>query len=116
MALKFCNFQTTYNAENFCKSYRNFFFKCLHILLAQFKVFENDIIFRDGLPSDEKIEEMLDEGNSNMFAASILDQTKIAQNNLLELQTRHGEFMKVHFSIFLKEVENLKIFLFLSIA
>ena len=83
---------------------------------AYFACFENDLIFRDGLPSDEKIEEMLDEGNSNMFAASILDQTKIAQNNLLELQTRHGEFMKVHLSIFLKEVENLKIFLFLPIA
>ena len=95
---------------------QEFFSKCLHILLARFKGFENDIIFRDGLPSDEKIEEMLDEGNSNMFAASILDQTKIAQNNLLELQTRHGEFMKVHFSLFLIEVENLKIFLFLSIA
>ena len=68
----------------------------MHILFTQFKSFEKIIILRDGLPSDEKIEEMLDEGNSNMFAASILDQTKIAQNNLLELQTRHGEFMKVH--------------------
>ena len=44
--------------------------------------------------SNEEIENMIDEGK-NVFATSILDQERMARQQLLDLQERHGEFMKV---------------------
>jgi len=44
--------------------------------------------------SNEEIETMIDEGK-NVFATSILDQERMARQQLLDLQERHGEFMKV---------------------
>lgn len=51
--------------------------------------------------SAEQIEEMLDEGKTNMFATSILDQERVAKQQLLDLQMRHGEFLKVNYFIFM---------------
>ena len=45
--------------------------------------------------SNEEMEQMIDEGK-NVFATSILDQERMARQNLLDLQERHGEFMKVN--------------------
>ena len=43
--------------------------------------------------SDDELENMIDEGK-NVFAASVLE-TEAAKQQLLDLQLRHGEFMKV---------------------
>ena len=48
--------------------------------------------------SNEEIEQMIDEGK-NVFATSILDQERMARQQLLDLQERHGEFMKVNKSV-----------------
>jgi len=45
--------------------------------------------------SNEEMEQMIDEGK-NVFATSILDQERMARQQLLDLQERHGEFMKVN--------------------
>ena len=51
--------------------------------------------------SNEEIEQMIDEGK-NVFATSILDQERMARQQLLDLQERHGEFMKVNKSAALR--------------
>ena len=38
--------------------------------------------------SDEQIEQMIDEGRTEVFAKSILDQTQMARQQLTELQAR----------------------------
>ena len=55
--------------------------------------------------TDEDIENMLDEGQTNVFATSILDQERVARQQLQELQDRHDEFMKLEKSI--KEVHDM---------
>jgi len=49
--------------------------------------------------SDEQIETMIDEGRTEVFAKSILDQTQMARQQLTELQSRHDEFIKLEKSI-----------------
>ena len=58
------------------------------MLVRQCKVMGNASL------SNEEIENMIDEGK-NVFATSILDQERMARQQLLDLQERHGEFMKV---------------------
>ncbi|CAB4056523.1 STX4 [Lepeophtheirus salmonis] len=48
---------------------------------------------------DEAIETMLDEGKTGVFATAILDQEKLARRQLIELQDRHDEFIKLEASI-----------------
>lgn len=55
--------------------------------------------------SDDQIEEMLDEGQTQVFAASILDQTRLARQQLTELQDRHDQFIKLEASI--REVRDM---------
>ena len=50
--------------------------------------------------TNEQIEEMIDEGKDGVFGMNILDQERMERQKLLDLQTRHGEFMKVNFNIF----------------
>merc|ERR1712062_414522 len=52
--------------------------------------------------SNEEMEQIIDEGK-NVFATSILDQERMASQNLLDLQERHGEFMKLE-----KQIEELR--------
>jgi len=49
--------------------------------------------------SDDQIEQMIDEGKTEVFAKSILDQTQVARQQLTELQDRHDEFIKLEKSI-----------------
>ena len=48
---------------------------------------------------------MLDEGNTAIFAKSILDEERLARQQLSELQDRHDEFIKLEASI--KEVHDM---------
>ena len=48
---------------------------------------------------DEDIEKMLDEGNTAVFAKSILDEERLARQQLTELQDRHDEFIRLEKSI-----------------
>ena len=48
---------------------------------------------------------MLDEGNTAIFAKSILDEERLARQQLTELQDRHDEFIKLEASI--KEVHDM---------
>ncbi|XP_040576807.1 syntaxin-1A isoform X2 [Lepeophtheirus salmonis] len=54
---------------------------------------------------DEAIETMLDEGKTGVFATAILDQEKLARRQLIELQDRHDEFIKLEASI--REVRDM---------
>jgi len=49
--------------------------------------------------TDEEIETMLEEGKTQMFNASILDDTTKAREQLNELKDRHDEFIKLERSI-----------------
>jgi len=49
--------------------------------------------------SEDEIETMLDEGKTQMFNASILDDTTKAREQLNELKDRHNEFIKIENSI-----------------
>lgn len=49
--------------------------------------------------SEEEIETMLDEGKTQMFNASILEDTTKAREQLNELKDRHDEFIKLERSI-----------------
>lgn len=55
--------------------------------------------------TDEQIEEMLDEGNTAVFAKGILDQERMARDDLNRLQDRHDEFIKLERSI--REVHDM---------
>jgi len=55
--------------------------------------------------TDEEIETMLEEGKTQMFNASILDDTTKAREQLNELKDRHDEFLKLEKSI--REVYDL---------
>ena len=48
---------------------------------------------------------MLDEGNTSVFATSMLNETEMARQQLTELQDRHDEFIKLEASI--KEVHDM---------
>ena len=50
--------------------------------------------------TNEQIEEMIDEGKDGVFGMNILDQERMERQKLLELQTRHREFMKVNLNFF----------------
>ena len=45
--------------------------------------------------SDEQIEQMIDEGRTEVFAKSILDQTQMARQQLTELQGRRLSYINV---------------------
>ena len=45
--------------------------------------------------SDEQIETMIDEGRTEVFAKSILDQTQMARQQLTELQERRLSYINV---------------------
>ena len=48
--------------------------------------------------SEEKIEEMIDEGHTDgLFGGNIHATVQAEKDKLLALQSRHGEFMKVNF-------------------
>jgi len=49
--------------------------------------------------SEDEIETMLDEGKTQMFNASILEDTTKAREQLNELKDRHNEFLKIENSI-----------------
>merc|ERR1712012_127490 len=55
--------------------------------------------------SEDEIETMLDEGKTQMFNASILEDTTKAREQLNELKDRHDEFLKLERSI--REVHDL---------
>jgi t-SNARE complex subunit (syntaxin) len=55
--------------------------------------------------SEDEIETMLDEGSTQMFNASILEDTTKAREQLNELKDRHDEFVKLERSI--REVHDL---------
>lgn len=82
---RFYNIWNVYNESQL--AYRE---KSKKILVKQCKITGNTDL------SNEQIEEMLDEGKTgNMFATSILDQERLARQQLMDLQERHGEFLKV---------------------
>lgn len=86
---RFYNIWNAYNESQL--SYRE---KSKKILVKQCKITGNTDL------SNEQIEEMLDEGKTgNMFATSILDQERLARQQLMDLQERHGEFLKVRFCL-----------------
>ncbi|TRY62614.1 hypothetical protein TCAL_00418 [Tigriopus californicus] len=60
--------------------------------------------------TEDQIETMLDEGNTAVFAKSILDQENLARQQLSDLHDRHDELIKLERSI--KEVHDM----FLEIA
>lgn len=55
--------------------------------------------------TNEQIENMLDEGNVNVFAGAILNDERLAKKQLTELTERHDEFLKLEASI--KEVHDM---------
>ena len=60
--------------------------------------------------SEDQIEQMLDDGNTQVFAGAILNEEILARKQLSELQDRHDEFIKLEKSI--KEVHDM----FLEVA
>ena len=81
---RFFNIWNDYNQSQL--SYRE---QTKKLLIKQCKITGNTDL------SNEEIENMLDEGNTNVFATSILDQERVAKQQLMDLQERHGEFLKV---------------------
>jgi syntaxin 1A len=55
--------------------------------------------------SDDDIENMLDEGRTDVFAQSILIDTQMAKQQLTELKGRHDEFIKLEASV--REVRDM---------
>lgn len=55
--------------------------------------------------TDEQVEQMLDEGNTAVFARAILDEERLARQQLTEIQDRHDEFLKLEKSI--KEMHDM---------
>ena len=88
-SLRFFNVWNKYNEAQI--KYRE---KSKKTLVTQFKIMgQTDL-------TNEQIEEMIDEGKDGVFGTNILDQERMERQKLLDLQTRHGEFMKVNFNIF----------------
>jgi t-SNARE complex subunit (syntaxin) len=61
------------------------------LLVKQCKILGNTSMTND------QIETMIDEGNTSVFATSILDEERLARHQLTELTDRHDEFIKVCF-------------------
>ena len=70
--------------------------KSKKVLVQQCKITGNTSL------SNEQIEEMIDEGKTNIFS-NILDQERLARQQLMDLQERHGEFMKLE-----KQIEEVR--------
>lgn len=61
-------------------------------LIRRCKITNNEL-------SEEQIAKMLDEGNTNVFNTSILDETRLARQELTELQDRHDILLNVESGI-----------------
>eukprot|EP00096_Caligus_rogercresseyi_P002295 TRINITY_DN14386_c0_g1_i1.p2 TRINITY_DN14386_c0_g1~~TRINITY_DN14386_c0_g1_i1.p2 ORF type:complete len:353 (-),score=111.59 TRINITY_DN14386_c0_g1_i1:1955-3013(-) len=92
-AKRFYDLWTTYNAQQV--EFRD---KNKTLLVRRCKIVNSGY-------DDEAIETMLDEGKTGVFATAILDQEKLARRQLIELQDRHDEFMKLEASI--REVRDM---------
>ena len=90
---RFCDIWATYNQDQV--DYRD---KTKRLFIKRCKITNADF-------SDEQIEKMLDDGNTQIFATSILDQSTLARQQLTELQDRHDQFIKLEASI--REVRDI---------
>ena len=84
---RFYDIWTEYN--NGQVEYRD---KSKKLLVKRCKITNNSL-------TDDQIENMLDEGNTAVFARSILDEERLARQQLSELQDRHDELLKLEKSI-----------------
>ena len=84
--------------NEFNNSQREFRDKSKKLLVKRCRITNNNL-------SDEQIETMLDEGNTAVFAKSVLDEERLARQQLTELQDRHDGLIKLEKSI--KEVHDM---------